>query len=287
MKKFASAKAQKQQGFTLIELSIVLVIIGLIVGGVLVGQDLIKAAEIRATVSQIEKYNAAANTFRSKYNALPGDLPSPANFGMTATTAAASWNGDSLIQSCTQNDGMKYSCETAAFWNHLSTAGLIAENIALTSTTAANGTVTTFGSTYAPAAKAGAGAYVLVGAPGSADTVSGGYVSTGYNYFFINGPLSATASVLTAYNPLTPTQAYQIDSKLDDGIPTTGVVVAFDNNAIAGSNTVGTGVAFALATGLKLKSATASVCQTNGSATYNIASAGTTQLCSLAMRGSF
>ncbi len=55
-----------QLGFTLIELSIVLVIIGLIVGGVLVGQDLIKAAETRATVGQVEKYNAAVNTFRTK-----------------------------------------------------------------------------------------------------------------------------------------------------------------------------------------------------------------------------
>jgi prepilin-type N-terminal cleavage/methylation domain-containing protein len=64
----------QQAGFTLIELSIVLVIIGLIVGGVLVGQDLIKAAEIRATISQYEKYNAAMNTFRTKYNGMPGDL---------------------------------------------------------------------------------------------------------------------------------------------------------------------------------------------------------------------
>lgn len=46
---------KNQSGFTLIELSIVLVIIGLIVGGVLVGRDLIKAAEVRAQVSQIEK----------------------------------------------------------------------------------------------------------------------------------------------------------------------------------------------------------------------------------------
>src|SRR3984885_3925644 len=77
---------QAQACFTLIELSIVLVIIGLIVGGVLVGQDLIKAAEIRATVSQIEKYNTAANTFQTKYNALPGDVPAAqaASFGMVA-----------------------------------------------------------------------------------------------------------------------------------------------------------------------------------------------------------
>src|ERR1700735_3583176 len=63
-----------ERGFTLIELSIVLVIIGLIVGGILVGQDLIKAAETRAQISQIEKYNSAVNTFRGKFGGLPGDL---------------------------------------------------------------------------------------------------------------------------------------------------------------------------------------------------------------------
>ena len=54
-------------GFTLIELSIVLVIIGLIVGGVLVGQNLIKAAEIRNQIKQMQEYQIAFNTFRTKY----------------------------------------------------------------------------------------------------------------------------------------------------------------------------------------------------------------------------
>src|SRR6201999_103149 len=67
-------KRTSEQGFTLIELSIVLVIIGLIVGGVLVGQDLIRAAEIRATLTQVEKFNTAVNTFYGKYGALPGDM---------------------------------------------------------------------------------------------------------------------------------------------------------------------------------------------------------------------
>src|ERR1700712_5355694 len=90
----------KTQGFTLIELSIVLVIIGLIVGGVLVGQDLIRAAEIRATISQIEKFNTAVNTFRGKYNAIPGDmnLSTAITFGFAttnrATGAATAGQGD-------------------------------------------------------------------------------------------------------------------------------------------------------------------------------------------------
>src|SRR6187549_3006919 len=65
---------RNQKGFTLIELSIVLVIIGLIVGGVLVGRDLIKAAQLRKQISQITDVNLGANTFKLKYNALPGDI---------------------------------------------------------------------------------------------------------------------------------------------------------------------------------------------------------------------
>ena len=55
------------KGFTLIELSIVLVIIGLIVGGVLVGQDLIYAAKVRAQATQFERLKTAVYTFQGKY----------------------------------------------------------------------------------------------------------------------------------------------------------------------------------------------------------------------------
>jgi prepilin-type N-terminal cleavage/methylation domain-containing protein len=90
-------------GFTLIELSIVLVIIGLIVGGVLVGQDLIKAAEVRATISQVEKFNTAVNTFYGKFGYLPGDVPQTVatQFGLPARgsycCSGISGNGNGYI----------------------------------------------------------------------------------------------------------------------------------------------------------------------------------------------
>src|SRR5271166_3486100 len=95
----------KEKGFTLIELSIVLVIIGLIVGAILVGRDMIKAAEIRSTISQEEKYQASVNTFRLKYAALPGDMLSTQAvafgfFSLASTIAGTPGNqdGNGLIE---------------------------------------------------------------------------------------------------------------------------------------------------------------------------------------------
>lgn len=90
-----------KQGFTLIEMSVVLVIIGLIVGGVLAGRSLIEQACERAQITQIERYRTATNTFYGKYNALPGDLTKAdaSLFGFFTRTGAhitametASWN---------------------------------------------------------------------------------------------------------------------------------------------------------------------------------------------------
>src|ERR1700733_13057310 len=94
----ADCAYNQRGGFTLIELSIVLVIIGLIVGGILVGQTMIGAATVRAQITQIEKYNQAANTFYGKYGALPGDITPQAvtqfNFTASPTRAGTGGAGD-------------------------------------------------------------------------------------------------------------------------------------------------------------------------------------------------
>lgn len=64
------------KAFTLVELSIVIVIIGLLVGGVLTRQELIYQAKIRAQIKQLDSYDADGLTFKSKYGFIPGDVPS-------------------------------------------------------------------------------------------------------------------------------------------------------------------------------------------------------------------
>jgi len=110
----------------------------LLVGGVLVGQDLISAAAIRSQISQIEKYQTAVLTFKSKYGYLPGDMPDPqaSQFGFIARAhggvGLGSGDGNGYIDGVcfntwngTQNDNCSIAGEQAALWNDLSTAKLI------------------------------------------------------------------------------------------------------------------------------------------------------------------
>ncbi len=220
-----------KKGFTLIELSIVLVIIGLIVGGVLVGRDLINAAAIRSQISQIEKFNTAVNTFYGKVRAWPGDMDtaSAASFGLPAHLGAPGacgiFSNDGLIQGyttwtgegdCGQISGQG-SYETGQFWTDLaSPAGgqLIEGNFSGVNGSCASDINVSNVATCMPAAKIGSNNYinVLTGIGGN---------------FYLLGALPATDTgdnELLGYPSLTVAEAYAIDKKMDDGFPTTGNV---------------------------------------------------------------
>lgn len=216
-----------QPGFTLIELSIALIIIGLLVGGILVGQDLIKTAEVRATIGQIEKYNAAVNTFQGKYGGLPGDLKYEQAQELGFFTINFQGNGSGILQPSTYTGTSDYeplshaSGEELLFWRHLSDASLVEGSFVPGANVNGLGAIipTSAGvpiSTYLPPAKLGRGNYIAV------------YGAGGINYYEISGidAISDFGAYTVNTSKIMPGEAYLIDAKTDDGFPHTGNAVA-------------------------------------------------------------
>jgi prepilin-type N-terminal cleavage/methylation domain-containing protein len=221
----AEARSAKA-GFTLLELSMVLVIIGLIVGGILVGQDMIKAAEIRSTISQLEKYKSAVNTFRIKYNSLPGDMI-PANAAAYGFTARAGSYGRG------DGDGFIEGDETLLFWSDLSMANLVDGSF----TAAIDTGNTTYPAaalpTLLPTAKLSQNAYIVAiveyGANMSGPLTINSFVIAGLADLTVDTSSKVTDPGLTfgansVLDVMTPRQAFAIDQKIDDGWPRSGRV---------------------------------------------------------------
>jgi prepilin-type N-terminal cleavage/methylation domain-containing protein len=111
----------RQSGFTLIEIAIVLVIIGLLLGGVLKGQEMITSAKVRNLADQGSAVKAAFFAFQDRYRALPGDYINASNNIQGVTGGAGGGNGDGNGLVNTNND-------RGLFWLHLSAAGFITGN---------------------------------------------------------------------------------------------------------------------------------------------------------------
>ncbi len=111
----------KQRGFTLIEIAIVLVIIGLLLGGVLKGQELITGARVRNLISQQDGIKAAYFGFLDRFRALPGDY-SQANTNIANVAAGANGNNNGRIETIAGGGTID---EHIAAWDHLSKAGFI------------------------------------------------------------------------------------------------------------------------------------------------------------------
>jgi len=196
---------RNQSGFTLIEIAIVLVIIGLLLGGVLKGQELINSAKVKNLANDFKNVPVFIYGYQDKYKALPGDQPQasldaqfpPANTGTACTPLAATH--------CATNNGIvdggwdatAITDESFVFWQHVRLAG--------------------FG-------------------PGSTDTASPDYRPKNAVNGFIGVTNSAQAPITSGGLPIKGTYivcsdsipgkfAKQLDTTLDDGDTATGSVM--------------------------------------------------------------
>lgn len=218
---------RSQAGFTLVELAIVMIIIGLLIGGILKGQELIANAQITATASQVKAIEAAMTTFRDSYDSVPGDMANPTLRLPNCAAAPCNQAGDGNNRVDDVNPGaVQVSAnENATFWTHLAAADMIG-GVSSTSTV-----VNAWGGQL-PSAEAGGGFTVgFVGTAANAAAVAGAPVAGHYLalQFAPNTAIAAAAGL-----SLSPTQAARIDRKLDDGVPDTGGTLAAGTGAAAG-----------------------------------------------------
>ncbi len=237
-----SSHRRSIQGFTLIELSIVLIIIGLIIGGILVGRDMIRTSELRSVLSDVEKFQTAFNSFKLKYNCISGDCPNATDFFGTDSNGCPVGGG--ATGTCNGNDNgmIEWDNEGMRAWQQLGQAGLIAGNYS----GIVPNTHITFG-VDAPASKINGVGY-NVGYFEFAGTTPGLGYTAGVSGTYDANRITVGSQMSIAYagwaRPstaafLTTDEAYVIDLKIDDGKPASGNLTVMPNGHDAQSNSIG------------------------------------------------
>jgi type II secretory pathway pseudopilin PulG len=229
--------------FTLLEIAIILAIIGLLAGGVLAGQEMIRAAQLQKTVKQISDINQASVAFRDQYAGYPGDIRNAASFW----AGAANGNGNGSIETAANGtcvvtnakqasdlDCADFTGERAQFFTQLGLSGL---------GTSYDGS-TTVGTGY-PAISASSGAGIIVGSTWLTAAASNmrmeNYINSSvYLYLGVCRPSTLNTNSAAEFNncgTLIPIDAQHIDTKIDDGKPLSGTVFGQSYNTICATGT--------------------------------------------------
>jgi len=206
---------KNQMGFTLVEIAIVLVIIGLLLGGVLKGTELIENSKVKRGANEINGITAAFYSYQDRYQRLPGDDGPVATLnargGSWASVTAGSTAPNGLIAS---NLGQTFTApngEPSGFWQHLRAAGFINGDVKLT------------------------------GAAALPTNAFGGLI--GFTSGTVGNPTSPISSRVVCLSQVPGKSAAALDVQLDDGLGNTGRIRG--TLGAAGANTAPTAAAFA------------------------------------------
>jgi prepilin-type N-terminal cleavage/methylation domain-containing protein len=239
--------ASSNKGFTLLELSVVIIIIGLIAGGIMVGRYLIRTAELRAVISEIEKFETAVQAFQLKYGCTPGDCPIATNFWGTdpggcpshdpfrdykPKAATCNGSGDGTINNYEDPAYNTYAEEMFRFWQHLANAGFISGSYTGTVSSGGPNTEDAVLGANIPRSKLAGTGWVIHYWPGSAFAGFGSPLDRKYgdkNYFSLVGdPGDNSPFLSSSARALSSSDARHIDEKIDDGKPYGGNVIPLD-----------------------------------------------------------
>lgn len=229
------------RGFSLVELSIVLVILGLLTGGILSGQALIRGSELRASISEFQRHSSAIYAFRDKYFGLPGDIRNATAFWGRLSATACTTNSAAAITSNGVCDGdangrlshTATSSEAFQFWRQLANSGLVEGSYS--GLPGSGGIYDGQPGINDPASKLSSASWYIDYFDNTAHSHAYGFDLNYGNAFRFGADIDSGA----ASNPiLKPEEAWNIDIKLDDGKPAQGNIIAlYWNNECSAANT--------------------------------------------------
>ncbi len=188
---------KKQSGFTLIELAIVLVIIGLLLGGVLKGQELINSAKVKNMAADFKNVQVYIYGYQDKYKAIPGDHRNADSVLNGAENGDGGTLGNGLIEGVWNATTIPPTTESGVFWQHVRMAGL------------ASGPTNLNDAGYYPSNADGG----IIGV----ESVSG-----------FSGPSGLSGAYVICSAGILGKFAKQLDTTLDDGATDTGSVRVYE-----------------------------------------------------------
>lgn len=233
---------ESRAAFSLVELSIVLVILGLLSAGITAGKNLIRAAELRSVTVEFDTWITATRTFQNKYLALPGDIANAQSFWGTDSggcpngsigDGTCNGNGDGII--LTSALGGNIGMENNRYWQHLALAGLI-EGI-YTGVSGPTNHVHSIPDLNVPSSSLSGAGWTLAYENDGISNHSEGFTINGIygHHLFIGTPQINHYTMDPAFMP---EEAWQIDNKIDDGQPGKGRIVVYNRVACTNGTSI-------------------------------------------------